>query len=389
MSEGGLGRGPLDGILVADLSRVLAGPLATMTLGDLGAEVVKVEPPAGDETRAWGPPFAHGEATYALGVNRNKRSVALDLKDPADRGLARELVGRADVLVENFRPGVAERFGLGWEELHAAHPRLVYCSITGFGRQGEGGKLPGYDPLIQAVGGLMSITGPPGSPSKAGVALVDVIAGLYAAVGILAALRAREASGEGERVEVSLLGAELAALANQAAGYLLAGAVPAAGGNRHPSIAPFGTFAAADGPLMILAGNEVQWRALCGAIGAPELAEDERFTGNPARVANIADLEAEVEARLASDGRAVWAERLNAAGVPAGPINDVGQAFAYAGSLGMDVTETLRMDGGAGPEVTLPRAPIDLSGGGVGARRPPPRLDEHGAEVRAWLAKPA
>jgi len=387
VSADGPGPGPLGGIVVADFSRVLAGPLATMTLGDLGAEVVKVEPPGGDETRAWGPPFAHGEATYALGANRNKRSVVLDLKDPADRDAARALAARADVLVENFRPGVAERLGLGWEDLHALNGRLVYCSITGFGRRGEGAKLPGYDPLIQAVGGLMSITGPPGHPSKAGVALIDVIAGLYAAVGILAALRAREQGGEGQRVEVSLLGASLAALANQSAGFLLAGAVPSAGGNRHPSIAPFGTFEAADGPLMILAGNDAQWRALCEAIGAPALADDERFAGNPERVANIAALEEAVEARLAGDARATWAERLNAAGVPAGPINDVGRAFAYATSLGMDVTETLRMDGGSGPEVELPRVPIELSGGGVGARRPPPRLDEHGAEVRAWLAE--
>lgn len=388
MSAGSPGPGPLDGVLVADLSRVLAGPLATMTLGDLGAEVVKVEPPGGDETRAWGPPFAHGEATYALGVNRNKRSVVLDLKDAGDRAAAGELVARADVLVENFRPGVAERFGLGWEELRERHPRLVYCSITGFGRRGEGARLPGYDPLIQAVGGLMSVTGPPGHPSKAGVALVDVIAGLYATTGILAALHERDRTGEGQRVEVSLLGAELAALANQSAGFLLAGAVPSAGGNRHPSIAPFGTFEAADGPLMILAGNDVQWRALCEAIGAPELAGDERFAANPRRVENIAELEREVEARLGGEGRAAWAERLNAAGVPAGPINDVGQAFAYAASLGMEVTETLRMDDGSGPEVELPRAPIELSGGGAGARRPPPRLDEHGAEVRAWLAEP-
>jgi len=380
--------GPLHGLLVADFSRVLAGPLATMTLGDLGAEVVKVEPPGGDETRAWGPPFAHGEATYALGANRNKRSVVLDLKDPADHGLARELATRADVLVENFRPGVAERLGLGWEELHATHPGLVYCSITGFGRRGQGAKLPGYDPLIQAVGGLMSVTGPPGHPSKAGVALIDVIAGLYATSGILAALRARERDGEGQRVEVSLMGTSLAALANQSAGFLLAGAVPSAGGNRHPSIAPFGTFEAADGPLMILAGNDAQWRRLCEAIGAPDLADDERFADNPARVANVAELEGEVEARLAGGPRAQWAERLNAAGVPAGPINDVGAAFAYAAALGMVVTESLRMDGGAGPEVELPRVPIELSGGGVGARRPPPRLDEHGAEVRAWLAGP-
>ena len=388
MSAGSPGPGPLDGVLVADLSLVLAGPLATMTLGDLGAEVVKVEPPGGDETRAWGPPFAHGEATYALGVNRNKRSVVLDLKDAGDRAAAGELVARADVLVENFRPGVAERFGLGWEELRERHPRLVYCSITGFGRRGEGARLPGYDPLIQAVGGLMSVTGPPGHPSKAGVALVDVIAGLYATTGILAALHERDRTGEGQRVEVSLLGAELAALANQSAGFLLAGAVPSAGGNRHPSIAPFGTFEAADGPLMILAGNDVQWRALCEAIGAPELAGDERFAANPRRVENIAELEREVEARLGGEGRAAWAERLNAAGVPAGPINDVGQAFADAASLGMEVTETLRMDDGSGPEVELPRAPIELSGGGAGARRPPPRLDEHGAEVRAWLAEP-
>ena len=277
----------LEGILVADFSRVLAGPLAAMTLGDLGAEVIKVEGPAGDETRTWRPPeAADGTATYFLAVNRNKRSIVLDLKDPGDAALARELARRADVLVDNFRPGALERLGLAPQALAAANPGLVHCSITGFGA-GAGATMPGYDPLVQALSGLMSITGPArGDPSKVGVALVDVIAGLGAAVAILAALTARERSGEGQRIEIDLLSSALAALANQASGFLNAGAVPTRLGNVHPSIEPFATYAAADGPLMICAGNDRQFAALAASLGRPEIAADARFASNEARVAN-------------------------------------------------------------------------------------------------------
>ncbi|MGH2987831.1 MAG: CaiB/BaiF CoA transferase family protein, partial [Solirubrobacterales bacterium] len=328
---------PLEGVLVADFTRVLAGPLATMTLGDLGAEVVKVEAPGGDETRTWKPPAAaDGAATYFLAVNRNKRSIALDLADPGDMRLAAELARRADVLVDNFKPGTMERFGLGAAALSAANPRLVHCSITGFG-SGPGAALPGYDPLVQALSGLMSITGPAdGEPSKVGVALVDVIAGLGATVSILAALAARERTGEGQRIEIDLLSSALAALVNQASGHLNAGTVPRRLGNVHPSIEPFATYAAADGPLMICAGNDRQFAALAGALGEPELAADERFATNPSRVEHRAALCELIERRLAGAPVAEWVKRLRAAGVPAGPVNDVGAAFELAASLGLD-----------------------------------------------------
>lgn len=373
---------PLDGILVADFSRILAGPLAAQTLGDLGADVVKVEPPGGDDTRAWGPPFASdGTATYVLAANRNKRSVVLDLHDDGDRRLARELARRADVLIANLRPGAMERFGLGYEDLAAEHPRLVYCAINGFGT-GNGADLPGYDPLVQAVGGLMSVTGAEGGePAKVGVALVDVIAGLNAAVGILAALRERDRSGRGQMVEVTLLGTVLAALANQATGYLNAGAVPRALGTRHPSIAPFATYACADGPLMICAGNDRQFAALATAVGRPDLPDDARFATNRGRVEHEATLREALENALGLEDRATWTERLAAAGVPAGPVNDVAGAFALAEQVGLDVVDE---HGG----VRTPGSPIGLYDTPAVTRRRPPRLDEHGEEVRAWLRAP-
>jgi crotonobetainyl-CoA:carnitine CoA-transferase CaiB-like acyl-CoA transferase len=373
----------LDEILVADFSRVLAGPLATMTLGDLGAEVIKVESPAGDETRTWKPPQAEDEtATYFLAVNRNKRSIALDLADPADRGLALELAARADVLVDNFKPGGLERLGLEPEALRERNPGLVHCSITGFGA-GPGGSLPGYDPLVQAVSGLMSITGPAaGEASKVGVAVVDVIAGLGAAVAILAALRARERDGTGQRIEIDLLSSALAALANQASGYLNAGAVPQRLGNTHPSIEPFATYAAADGPLMICAGNDAQFAALAEGLGLPEAAADPRFASNPQRVANRAALRELIEGRLASAGVVEWVERLRAAGVPAGPVNDVAGAFDLARSLGLDSVD--EHEG-----VSTVASPLGLRGTPATTRRPPPSLDQHGAEIRTWLARPA
>ncbi len=323
-----------------DFSRVLAGPLATMLLADHGATVVKVERPgAGDDTRAWGPPRdAAGTATYFLSVNRNKRSLALDLQDPDDLALARELAARADVVVENFRPGVMARLGLDHATLSAANPGLVYATITGFGSSGAGAAMPGYDLLVQAVGGLMSVTGAAdGEPQKAGVALVDVIAGLFATTGILAALRHRAATGQGQKVEVDLLSALLAALVNQASAYTAAGAVPGRMGNAHPSIAPYELFTAGGGTRLVLAvGNDRQFERLCELLGAPQLARDPRYATNPARVAARDELRAALERLLASAPAGAWAERLLAAGVPAGEVNDLAGAFALAQRLGLE-----------------------------------------------------
>jgi crotonobetainyl-CoA:carnitine CoA-transferase CaiB-like acyl-CoA transferase len=378
-------RPPLEGILVADFSRVLAGPLATMVLGDLGAEVIKVEHPDGDDTRAWGPPWApDGSSTYFHAVNRNKRSVVLDLRDDGDLALARELIARADVLIENFRPGTMERLGLGEEGLRASNPRLVSCSLTGFGSSEAGAALPGYDLLIQAVGGLMSITGPQDGPAtKVGVALVDIIAGLFAAVAILAALAERERSGLGQRAEVSLLGALLAALANQASGFLGAGHLPGRMGNRHPSIAPYESFAAADGEIVVAVGNDRQFQALCRELGAAELGLDSRFATNAARVEHRAELARELGARIAGRERADLAGALNAAGVPCGPVNDIAEAFALAESLGLGAV--VEMAGGA-RQVS---SPIALSATPVAYRRVPPALGSDDADVRAWLRRPA
>lgn len=372
----------LSGVIVADFSRVLAGPLAAMTLADLGANVIKVEPPAGDETRSWLPPVdSEGRSTYFQTPNRNKRSVSMDLKNEEDRALALELVMRADVLIENFRPGTMARFGLDWESVHAAHPALIYCSITGFG-EGAGAAMPGYDPLIQALSGMMSVTGPPdGEASKVGVALVDVIAGLNAATGILAALHNRNTLREGQRVEVNLLSTALAALANQSSAFLNTGVSPGRLGNVHPSIEPFSTFATATAPIMICAGNDRQFRQLAITIGAPGLADDPRFTTNLDRVENRADLRSELESRLGLDSVEYWAEALNEAGVPAGAVNDIGGGFAMAESLGLDPVSEI-----AGVRTTA--SPIRLSASPSEKRMPPPGLDEQGDEIRAWLRAP-
>ncbi len=366
--------GALDNLRVLDLSRVLAGPFATMMLADLGAEVTKVERPGhGDDTRGWGPPYdAGGEATYFLAANRNKRSVVLDLKDPADLAEVRRLALEADVVVENFRPGFLDGIGLGYDDLRAVNPRLVYCSISGFGR-GAGAELPGYDMLVQALGGLMSITGEPDAePQKVGVALVDVLAGLFATVGILAALRHRDASGAGQRVDIELLSSLLAALVNQASAFTAGGVVPARMGNMHPSIAPYEVMAARDGHLVIAVGNDRQFAHLCEIAGAPALAADDRFATNPARVGNRDALRAELEARLAERDADEWAELLTAARVPAGTINDLAGAFGLASGLGLEPTVTLRRDDGA--DVELVRNPIGLSETPPSYRLAPPRL---------------
>ena len=372
MNGGSAPPGALAGVRVADFSRVLAGPYATMMLADLGADVMKVERPgSGDETRAWVPPVDDaGTSTYFLGVNRNKRSVTLDLADPADLAAARALAEDCDVLVENFRPGTMDRLGLGYERLRERNPGLVYCSISGFG-PGGGAAIPGYDLLVQAVGGLMSVTGEPdGPPLKAGVALVDVITGLHAGLGILAALRHRDACGEGQRVEVNLLSSLLSAMVNQASGYAVAGAVPGRLGNAHPSIAPYETFATADRPIALAVGNDRQFAELVTALELPALADDPRFRTNPDRVANRTRLRELLDTRLRTAGADHWSALLLARGVPAGPVNGLDEAFAFAADLGLSPI----MEVSGSRQVANP---ISLSATPATYRMPPPALGEH------------
>jgi crotonobetainyl-CoA:carnitine CoA-transferase CaiB-like acyl-CoA transferase len=366
-------RASLNGIRIADFSRVLAGPLATMVLADLGAEVIKVERPGGgDETRAWGPPFDdHGMATYFQSVNRNKRSVVLDLRDAADLAQARALVENCDVLVENFRPGVMDSLGLGYEAFRSEHAALVYCSLTGFGSSGAGAAMPGYDLLVQALGGLMSITGDPaGEPQKVGVALVDVICGLFATVGILAALRHRDATGEGQHVEVDLLSSLLAGLVNQASAYTLAGAVAPRMGNSHPSIAPYEPLRCADREIVVAVGNDRQFAGLVETLGAPELARDPRFDTNERRVAAREDLRALLEQALAQRPANEWVAALTEARVPAGEVNDIAGAFALAERIGLEpFVDVPRADG---TSARLVRNPVRLSATPAEYRSAPP-----------------
>ena len=384
--DGGQTPGALDGLSILDFSRVLAGPFATMMLADLGATVTKVERPGvGDETRTWGPPHdEHGDATYFQAVNRNKQSVVLDLAAPADLARARELARDADVIVENFRPDVMDKLGLGYEHLTAANPGLVYCSITGFGR-GAGAELPGYDLLVQALGGLMSVTGSPeGEPQKVGVAVVDVLAGLFASVGILAALRHRETTGEGQRVEVDLMSALLAALVNQASGYTIAGVVPQRLGNAHPSISPYELYATGEGEVVIAVGNDRQFVALCDVLGVPELASDARFVTNGERVGHRAALRSLLEPVLRRRPATDWAAELTAVRVPAGVVNDIAGAFALAESLGLEPIVSVPSPRDADPGepgtpaapagVRLTRNPIRLSRTPPQYRSAPPRL---------------
>ncbi|WP_043269927.1 CoA transferase [Streptomyces sp. CT34] len=376
----------MDGVLVADFSRVLAGPLAAATLADLGAEVIKVERPGtGDDTRAWGPPFAaDGTAAYFDAANRSKRGLALDLSDPHDAALARELARRADVLIENFRPGALAKYGLDPATTLAAHPGLVHCTITGFG-SGAGAALPGYDFVVQAVGGLMSITGEPGGgPLKAGVALVDVLTAKDAATGILAALRHRDRTGAGQLVEVNLLSSLLGSLVNQASAHLATGRDPGPTGNRHPSIAPYETLACRGGLLAVAVGNDRQFRALADALGAPELADDARFRHNRDRVRHRTDLVKALEDRLAADNPRGWTERLTAVSVPCGPVHTLSEALELAARLGLDPLTPVGE--GRIPQVS---SPLRLSGTPVTQPAAPPRLDEHGTPLRTWLSGPA
>jgi crotonobetainyl-CoA:carnitine CoA-transferase CaiB-like acyl-CoA transferase len=368
--------GPLSGLIVADFSRVLAGPYAGMLLGDLGADVIKVERPGtGDDTRAWGPPWRDGVSTYYLALNRNKRSVVLDLTDDDDRGLARALAERADVLIESFRPGLMASWGLDGDTIRATNPKLVSCSVTAFGSGEQAKGMPGYDFLLQAMGGFMSVTGEPdGRPLKAGAAVVDLICGLLATIGIQAALVA----GGGRHVETSLMDSALAALLNQGTAWVAGDVVPSARGNRHPSIVPYETYEAADRPFAVAVGNDRLFARLCAAIGLPELATDERFATNEARVANVDALGEAFEAVFRGAPADHWVTTLRDAGVPVGPINRIDEAFALAAELGMEPTDESH-------GVPLITPPLRLDGERPPIDRPPPQLDEHGDEIRTWL----
>lgn len=359
--------GALDGIRVADFSRVLAGPYATMLLADLGAEVIKVErPPAGDDTRGWLPPIApDGQSSYFHSVNRNKRSRMIDLGSAEGQEQARQLVRESDVMIENFMPGTLARYGLSYPQLQPEHPGLIYCSITGFGAD-AGAHLPGYDLLVQAMGGLMSITGSePGNPTKAGVAVVDVLTGLHAAVGILAALRHRDRSGEGQFIEVTLLGTLLASLVNQASAYVLAGVEPQIMGNAHPSIAPYEVYQTKDRPMIIAVGNDRQFMALTSALGIAESSTDVRFATNADRVTHRLELKEVLEAALRTRTADEWQVALNDASVPCGPINSIPQAFELAAQLGLEPIAHI-------DEVPTVASPIHLSRTPVTYRLTPP-----------------
>ncbi|MET7959228.1 CaiB/BaiF CoA transferase family protein [Micromonospora zamorensis] len=370
--------GPLAGLLVADFSRILAGPYATMLLADLGAQVIKVESPGGDDTRTWMPPTRDGVSTYYLGINRNKRSVALDLKKPDDLAAAQELARRADVMIENFRPGGLARFGLDYDSVAASNNKIVYASISGFGT-GAGRDFPGYDLMVQAISGLMSLTGDPdGSPYRAGISVFDVMAGLHANIGILAALRHRGETGRGQHVEVNLLSSALSGLVNHSSGYVAGGTVPFRMGNAHPSLFPYEPLPTADGELIVIAGNDGQFRKLCQVLDLPELPDDPRFGRNQDRTANREELRPLLVQRLAQRTKDEWFRDLLAAGVPCAPINTIDGGVALAEELGLDPVVAV----GDVPGV---RNPITFSDTPARYELPPPGLDEHGEEIRAWL----
>jgi crotonobetainyl-CoA:carnitine CoA-transferase CaiB-like acyl-CoA transferase len=370
--------GPLHGVLVADFSRILAGPYATMLLADLGADVIKVESPGGDDTRTWMPPVRDGVSTYYLGINRNKRSISLDLRLPADLTVAQELAARADVMIENFKVGSLRRFALDYDAVAARNPGVVYASISGFGT-GPGASMPGYDLMVQAISGLMSLTGDAdGPPYRAGISVFDVMAGLHANIGILAALHHRAESGRGQHVEVNLLSSALSGLVNHSSAYVAGASVPFRMGNAHPSLFPYEPLPTADGDLIVIAGNDGQFRKLCEVIGVPELAEDPRFGRNQDRTANREALRPLLVERLVTRTKDDWFRDLMAAGVPCAPINTIDGGVALAEELGLEPVVTV--DGMPGV-----RNPITFSDTPPRYELPPPALDEHGEEIRKWL----
>jgi formyl-CoA transferase len=373
--------GALAGLRVLDLTRILAGPLCTQMLGDMGADVIKVEPPGtGDDTRTWGPPFAGGESAYFLGVNRNKRSLTLNLAvEPGQRILA-ALIERADVLVENFRLGTLEKWGFGADWFERNAPRLVRCSITGYGSSGPKARLPGYDFILQAESGLMSICGEPdGPPTKYGVAIVDVVTGLYACNSILAALAARARTGRGQHVEVSLFESGIAMLINVGSNYLVSGQDARRYGNGHPSIVPYTTYPTADGMIAVAVGTDAQFARFAETVGHPEWARDERFATNPARVTNREAMDALIAEALRAHETGVWIEKLRAVGVPCGPIHTVAQALNDPHTLAREMVRTVKHP--TAGEIRMLGIPFRLNGTPATIRRPPPLLGEHTEEV--------
>ena len=370
---------PLQGVRVLDLSRVLAGPYATMVLGDLGADVLKVEhPERGDDTRHWGPPFAGGESAYFLSINRNKRSIGVDLKDPDGLERVEKLAAGADVVIENWRRGALEKLGLGYEKLKSANPDLVYCSITGFG-PGPDEDRPGYDFLVQARGGVMGITGQPGGePTKVGVAIADIVCGLFASNAILAALYRRSVTGEGARIEVPLFESTLGWLANRGQEYLVSGEDTGLIGNAHPSIVPYQTFHASDKPLVVAVGNNTQFANLCRAIGRPELAEDERYATNPDRVSNREALISELQEEFGKRTAEEWAEEIRTAGVPSGPVNTLTDVFADEHVLGSGMLQELVHPSAGSLEMVA--SPVIVDGEHLPIRHAPPTLGQHTEE---------
>ncbi len=396
--------GPLDGIVVCDLSRVLAGPYATMLLADLGATVIKVESAGGDDTRSWTPPERDGEATYYLSINRNKRSMVLDFRDPDDVAVVHELFRRADVVVENFKVGGLAKFGLDYDAAKAINPALIYLSISGFGTA-EGAGIPGYDLVVQAVSGLMSLTGEPdGPPYRAGISVFDVMTGLHGTIGLLAALHHRDRTGEGQHVEVNLLSSALSGLVNHSGAYAAAGVVPFRMGNAHPSVYPYQPMPTADRDVIVACGNDRQFAALCKVLEIPEIADDPRFELNADRTDNRDELHPILLEALSSWSADELFMTLNTAGVPCGPINTIAEGVELAAKLGLDpvvavggsdsntsdASSSGTSDAVEGSDaVELIRNPITFSGADVHYERRPPRLGEHTDELRSWLASPA
>lgn len=377
--------GPLSGLVVADFSRVLAGPYATMLLADLGAEVIKVEGPGGDDTRGWVPPTREEVGTYYLAINRNKQSIALDLKSPDDLELAHQLSARADVFIQNFKPGGLARFGLDYDAVRARNQAVIYCSISGFGATG-GAKLPGYDLLVQGMSGLMSLTGDPdGTPFRAGISVFDVMTGLHSVIGILAALHDRDLTGQGQHVETNLMSSALSALVNQTSAYVAGGVVPHRMGNAHLSLFPYEPLQTGDGELIVVAGNDGQFRKLAEVLGHPELAEDTRFDTVGKRNGNREELRPLLLDALSAKSAQDWFGILTEAGLPSGPINTVEGGVQLAEELGLEPVVEVGEGDAAVPTV---RNPIRLSRTPASYRLPPPALDEHAGDVRAWLRTP-
>jgi crotonobetainyl-CoA:carnitine CoA-transferase CaiB-like acyl-CoA transferase len=376
--------GPLDGLLIADFSRVLAGPYCTMLLGDLGATVIKVESPAGDDSRNWLPPDRNGVATYYMAINRNKRSITLDLNDPTDLQLAHELASRADIFIENFKPGGLKRFRLDYDSVLQHNAGIIYASISGFGTA-EGASLPGYDLIVQAMSGLMSLTGDPEGPAyRSGISVFDVMAGLHATIGILAALNHRNHTGEGQHVEVNLFATALSGMVNTTTAYVAGGVVPTRMGNAHPSLFPYESLPTADMDLIIAAGNNGQFAKLCEVLGLPELPHDPRFANTKDRTRNREDLRPLLIEKLLTKTANEWFHMLSAAGVPCGPINSVAGGVNFAREIGLNPVVEVGVGDNAVPMI---RHPISFTSTPPHYKLPPPALGQDNEQIRAWLCQ--